>query len=594
MNLELIKTEMQKFQNNHVFLQNMSEEHIFALMSAVYYYFDGDFTKAQYTNIFVDGSYDGGLDVIFNDELSDDNDLIMFQSKFSENLDKNDILDIFEKMHRTFVDLKKGQYQKYNEKVTEAFTNCNDAKGDSANDYLVLATIYSPREKTRREIDNLIKNNSNLRKYKILIYYGDDIETRISSIAERKEYVEHDKIRFFKTHGKVNLDNGDGAVVNVSACDLKRLYAKYKTNGLFNKNLRFYIKQKSVDEGILDTLKSNVQEFWFKNNGIIIGCDDFNFDGDNIKLDKFSIINGAQTTSLIGTSEYVDETNDFPIVCKLIKYETDEFLNEVAEASNSQKPINERDLMANKPEQRKLQDDFKKHNPPIFMEIKRGEKRPSKAKYPESWQRTKNETIGQLLLSFTFQRPGTARGNKKTIFSVKSTYDMIFRREHDIDTLVDMLRLKDIYDNYLNKQSDALSKLQKGIAKNGTYCILALIGFFIKLKRNKINEQAIKLIISEEHQKEVDDIIDRDDISGSLISSNDNYIQKIEELIYELLDLVADKYERVEAAGKTTSYSNFLKTDLTYQTSILPYVLEKYKNKPSIKKTIDDLLEVFM
>ena len=455
-------------------------------------------------------------------------------------------------------------------------------------------TIFNPKDKIKKEIESEINRNSSLKKYKIIILYGDDIESQINSIKDPKDYIEYDKIRYYKTNGRVMLENGQGMVINISAVDLKRLYVKYKTKGLFNRNLRFYIKQKKVDDGIISTLKSSRDQFWYMNNGIIIGCENFSVDGDNIKLENFSIINGAQTTSLIGESAYVDTTTDFPVVCKIIRYTDDQFINDVAEASNSQKPINERDLIANRYEQRNLKKILLENTPSVYMEVKRGEKKPPKSKFPESWQRIKNEDIGQLLLSIIFQRPGTARSNKKAIFGVESTYDIVFRRQHDIDTLIDILRLKNIYENYINSKIENFQKTLKGIANNGKFCILALIGFFIKLKRHKINEETKKNILNIEKSKEVKEAIEQDSIVGRLFSFDDNYVQKIEDLIYEFLDIVADCYDKAEEAGKTTSYSNFLKTDSTYLTYILPTVLEKYLNKHRIKEAIDEDMEAFI
>lgn len=593
MDLQIIKDEMQKFKEANLFLKDISDAHLFALMSTAYYYFDGEIKQSQYELMFVDGNRDGEFDVVFNDEQSDENDLIMVQSKFSQNIDKNNILAIFDKMHRTCDDLRKGRYEKYNSKVREAFINGDDAKGESANDYLVLVTIYNPKDKIKKEIETEINRNPNLKKYKILIFYGEDILSQINSIKDPQDYIDYDKLAYYQKNGKVLLENGLGAVVNVSALDLKRLYVKYKSKGLFNRNLRFYIKQKKVDDGILTTLKSSRDQFWYLNNGIIIGCSDFELDGNNIKLYDFSIINGAQTTSLIGESSYVDSTTNFPVVCKIIKYTDDDFINKVAEASNSQKPINERDLISNRLEQRNLKKALLEHNPPVFMEVKRGEKKPTKSKFPETWQRVKNEDIGQLILSMIYQRPGTARSNKKTIFSVDGTYCMVFRRQQDIDTIVDMLRVKTIYENYINKSIETFEKTLKGIANNGKFCILALIGFFIKLKRNEIDDQTIKLLLNSEKSKETKEVLERDNISGKLFSNNDDYIEKIEDLIYELIDIVADCYDSAEETGKVTSYSNFLKTDNTYQTIILPTVLGKYLNKRRIKDTIDEDMKAF-
>ena len=592
--MEEFKDRIDAFVRKFPFLAHLTKEHLFAVMCVTYFYFDGEITQTQFDNMFTDGQFDGEYDLIFNDDQSEANDLILVQSKSTaDNLSKDKILDILDRMHRNFIKLRNGHYEDFNDRVKMAFINGYDQKSELANDYLVIFTAYNPIDKVKREIDAAIQSKHELKNYKIAIYYGSDIKTQISSILEPKDYIEEGKLEFFHKQGKVLLENGQGAVVNVSAADLKRLYSAYASKGLFNRNLRYYITQAKVDNGIKDSLKSNREQFWFLNNGIIIGCENFEIDGNRIKLSNFSIINGAQTTTLIGESQYVDKTTDFGVVCKLIKYTNDSFIDKVAEASNSQKPINDRDLIANRYEQKHLKEELLNFNPPIYVEIKRGEKRPSKTKFREPWQRVKNEDIGQLILSIILQRPATARSNKKSMFSVDATYTAIFRRQHDNKTIVQMLQLKNIYEQYIEKKIETFDKHQKGIANNGKFCILALIGFLIKNEKGYFDNATIKTIINATDERKIADSIGKDDLSGQLFSNDDNYIKKIENLIYELIDVLGDKYASEEENGKTTSYSNFLKTDRTYYTVIVPAILNKYCNKERFKKDIKEDLEAF-
>ena len=73
-------------------------------------------------------------------------------------------------------------------------------------------------------------------------------------------------------------------IVNAKASSIKRLYEKYRQNGLFNYNIREHITQKNVDDAIESTIKKEKDLFWFLNNGITIGCDDFDIDGYKIRL----------------------------------------------------------------------------------------------------------------------------------------------------------------------------------------------------------------------------------------------------------------------------------------------------------------------
>ena len=592
--MEEFKERMNDFVKKFPFLSQLTREHLFAAMCATYFYFDGEMTQTQFDNMFTDGQYDGEYDLIFNDDQSETNDLILAQSKStSENLSKDLVLNILDRMHRNFIKLKSGHYEDFNDRVKSAFINSFDQKTELANDCLVIFTAYNPTDKIKRDIDAAIQSKRELKNYKITIYYGSDIEAQISAVLNPKDYIDRGKLEYFKNEGKVLLENEQGAVINVSAFDLKRLYSAYATKGLFNRNLRYYIKQKKVDDGINRSLKENREQFWFMNNGIIIGCEDFEFDGNKVNLSKFSIINGAQTTTLIGESQYVDKTTDFAVVCKLIKYTNDRFLDDVAEASNSQKPINDRDLMANRYEQKHLKEELLKFNPPVHVEIKRGEKRPSRTKFRESWQRVKNEDIGQLILSTILQRPGTARTYKKTIFSVETTYTAVFRRAHDYRMIVQMLQLKAIYEQYIEKKIETFDKHQKGIANNGKFCILALIGFLIKHEKGYFDEATIKAIIDGTDDKKISDIIGADNLSGPLFSNDDEYVNKIECLIYELIDVVSEKYQNEEENGRTSSYSNFLKTDKTYYTTIMPAILKNYYNRERFKKSIQEYLQAF-
>ena len=66
--------------------------------------------------------------------------------------------------------------------------------------------------------------------------------------------------------------------------------AKSKS-GLFSYNLREHIKQANVDDGINRTIQKEPDKFWFYNNGITIGCEDYMISGNTVKLYNFSIIN---------------------------------------------------------------------------------------------------------------------------------------------------------------------------------------------------------------------------------------------------------------------------------------------------------------
>ena len=112
-------------------------------------------------------------------------------------------------------------------------------------------------------------------------------------------------------------------------------------------NLRYFVRKKEVDNAIQKTISEEPQNFWYKNNGIIIICENYEIDGKVLRLYNFSIINGGQTTNRIGRS---DINEDFFLQCKVVKTkgitssERDSFALSIAEASNAQKPIKKSDI----------------------------------------------------------------------------------------------------------------------------------------------------------------------------------------------------------------------------------------------------------
>ena len=150
----------------------------------------------------------------------------------------------------------------------------------------------------------------------------------------------------------------DSIIVNISALSLQELQNR-RRNGLLGMNLRYYVRQKAVDTGIEKTIHKEPENFWYKNNGILIICDDYEIDGKEIKLWNFSIVNGGQTTNRIGK---LDIEKDFYLQCKVVKSKgnttqmKDKFALEIAEATNSQKPVKKADLKANTPEQIRLKE----------------------------------------------------------------------------------------------------------------------------------------------------------------------------------------------------------------------------------------------
>ena len=244
--------------------------------------------------------------------------------------------------------------------------------------------------------------------------HGEDLEKYIEAIYKPARSVPEDSIKINTSIGELiysptnnEADKDKCMIVSASAKSLKRLHNLYHENGLFGQNLREYITaKKQVDNALRDTIRKDPKYFWIKNNGITIGCRDYYPDGNKLTLYDFSIINGAQTTTRISNEDFSD---DFQVLCKVIREDNEERFDQFAEAANAQKPITDRDLKANRPEQRQLKEDLHNQEPKIFLEIKRSaarklNKREREQKNLRSWQFISNYDYGKLVLGFLCTR----------------------------------------------------------------------------------------------------------------------------------------------------------------------------------------------
>lgn len=561
-----------------------TDEYLFTLEMVDLFYYKGNIGKIDIKTGFTDGTGDGGIDFIY----TDDEVMYLIQGKSSENLTIEDISNVFYKIKNTVENFENESYDQYSKKLKSIYKNAYDGLDNDKNIEFVLFTNTKLNESIFKKIDEL-KNKKEFSSFDITIYDKEDINRHEVISYSDRDLVEEDAIKIFLNNGNKNdmLAYGEnGIIVNVKATSIKSLYEKHSENGLFSYNLREHVTDKGVDEGIEQTIKNDKDNFWFYNNGITIGCEDFRKDGDKIKLYNFSIINGAQTTTKLGKSKLIDGKHDFPLVCKIVKSdliseETKKFISKISEASNSQKPIKLRDLKSNDLQQLKLERGAASNKYPLAIEIKRGVKAKNYNKVREKWQRVTNEYIGQLILSCILQKPGLARNSKNTIFSSKKLYTQVFVRDHDFDTLYDLVRLGTIYTEYSNREIKEINDLDTiGIMRNGKLTILAIVCYLIKKQKREVIDYT-----SEEVYK--------DNLTGLLFTDypKDDLILKLEDLFSFIVEKLQKIYEIKKGSEKITSYSNFFKNEKMYEIIIREFDDNYLKNIE--KKMLRELLHVF-
>lgn len=560
-----------------------TEEYLFTLEMVDLFYYKGNIGKIDIKTGFTDGTGDGGIDFIY----TDDEVMYLIQGKTSEDLTIEDISNVFYKMKNTVENFESGEYSQYSKKLKSVYKNVYDNLDDNKNIELVLFTNTKLNEEVFKKI-NKLREKPEFSSFEIIIHDKGDIERKEILAYSDRDLVEEDAVQIFlnKENKNDKLSYGEnGIIVNVKATSIKSLYEKHSDSGLFSYNLREHVSQKNVDEGIELTIKNDKDNFWFYNNGITIGCEDFIESGNKIKLYNFSIINGAQTTTKIGKSKLIDGKHDFPLVCKIVKSDLNnkksrEFIGKISEASNSQKPIKFRDLKSNDIQQKELEAKAGSNKYPLAIEIKRGVKAKNYNKVREKWQRVSNEYVGQLILSCVFQKPGIARNSKNTIFSSKKMYQQVFVRKHDFDTLYDLVRLGNIYDEYLNRVVKETNDIDTiGIMKNGKLTILAIVCYLIKKQR--------KIVVDH-----TSDEVYKDNLTGLLFTDypKDDLNKKIEEIFKYIIRKLESLYEQKKEVEKITSFSNYFKNEKFYEI----FIRELDEIDDWDKEKLDSYMSVFL
>lgn len=140
---------------------------------------------------------------------------------------------------------------------------------------------------------------------------------------------------------------------------------------LLERNIRRYLglHGNRVNEGIRDTIQSKQPEnFYFFNNGITLVCDDFSYnalqDSDyQVKVENLQIVNGGQTCmTILKTSEDLQKRGhslppEASVLIRIYKLPKDneDIALQITHATNSQNPVDLKDLRANDEKQHQLE-----------------------------------------------------------------------------------------------------------------------------------------------------------------------------------------------------------------------------------------------
>src|SRR5262245_8972827 len=127
---------------------------------------------------------------------------------------------------------------------------------------------------------------------------------------------------------------------------LHDLWDEHKDD-LFSANIRGFLdmlnRKTSINRGILDTVARVPKRFWAFNNGVTILTKDFVLKNDAVIATGVSVINGAQTTGVLGNAPR-DHAALCRVPCRFIKCSDSSLVTEIIENNNTQNAIKAFDI----------------------------------------------------------------------------------------------------------------------------------------------------------------------------------------------------------------------------------------------------------
>lgn len=176
---------------------------------------------------------------------------------------------------------------------------------------------------------------------------------------------------------------GRALVATVAGSSLKALYDKHG-NSLFDQNVRLFLgaRKRTVNAGIRATIDDAKERgsFWAYNNGITVLAETFDWSPrrTTIGLKGFSIVNGCQTTVLIGQSDPASLA-DLSVLARVVAAPPGT-VDKIIRFTNSQTPISVWEMSARDKDQQRLRRELDEMSPPWFYAFRRGEV-PDKERY---------------------------------------------------------------------------------------------------------------------------------------------------------------------------------------------------------------------
>jgi len=315
----------------------------------------------------VDGSKDNGIDAIFHDKR--ERTLYLIQSKWKQNGSGSFERGDLQKFICGVKDLTNERFDRFNKKIQDKANDVDEALNNS-DTKIVLILTYTGQDplsaEAKQDIDDFVRETNDATDLMFVKVF--DQKYIYYAIAQGAKGLPIDVELMLYDWGQTR-EPYQSFYGQVCVAELADWWEKFNTK-LFTPNIRTYLGETDVNNGIIETLKNSPEKFWYYNNGVTALCSSIrkkaiggaSRDSGVFECKDIRIVNGAQTVGSVARAFalYPESVQLAKVSIRFISLENcpEDFDREVTRSNNTQNKIERRDFVALDPEQERIRNEL--------------------------------------------------------------------------------------------------------------------------------------------------------------------------------------------------------------------------------------------
>ncbi|HIK07686.1 MAG TPA: AIPR family protein [Trichormus sp. M33_DOE_039] len=439
-----------------------------------------DISPQEASKSIVDGGQDNGIDSIYFDRR--EKVMYILQSKWKQDSKGSIKTDEVMKFTKGFKDLVNAKYDRFNSKFNNKIKDIEEALNDAGTRFEIIL-VYSGQtplaDEPLRELDDLLlEMNDPIDIVSKKIINQSTIYNIISQGASGNP-INLDVCLFDWGQTKEPYQSYYG---QVSAREVVDWWSKHSPK-LFASNIRLFVRDSEVNEGIINTVKKEPEKFWYYNNGITALCSSIGKkplggsgrDTGIFECKDVKIVNGAQTVGSIARAYQIspEQVEKARVLIRFISLENcpEEFATEITRFNNTQNRIDRREFVALDPEQERIKNELQLEG--IIYTYKTGESIPDGQKGFDLNEATISRTCKQNEVSFATKVKDKISALWENI--EKSPYKTLFNSSVNGSEIWKLVQILRVVDNRLSKEQKQRDGRERLFAIHSNRLVLHLV-----------------------------------------------------------------------------------------------------------------------